>query len=498
MNKKEKELKKYLDKKKTQKLRDSLMSEIAALDGKVQTDLVLRLKKPKIKKLKMQLQESFEEKIFNSESHNNESKIDHKKYDIDVETEPRLNEIGQDISLENYSELIDFYKEKNECNKVENDRNGLNEILLSLKEKFETIKLQKRLPDIQAKRMNMDIFFHEHDIIELIKNNLVVLIQGATGCGKTTQIPQFLLENGFATSGMVGITQPRRLSAISISNRLNIEINENISGFKIKYENNVTENTKIKVMTEGILFREIQLDFYLKAYSVIVLDEIHERSSTMDLLIGLLSKIIQLRLKMGLPLRLILMSATIDCSKTTKIFEKVEIFQLPNKSYKINVFFEPKTTSEYLDESFKKIKAILDAEESIIPNKKTQSIIIPNEIINDSKASILVFLPGKEDIYKLMSQLNSLSHNIVILPLHSSLSRIEQNKVFEHYDSRKIILATNIAETSITIEDVVFVIDSGRVKHKIIDQSIVMYKTMFISKSSAIQRMGRAGRTRAF
>jgi len=513
MSNKEKELKKYIDKKKKQKLRDTLMEEICAINKDRKENKRNKIKK--VKRVKLE-NDDFEQKLFEANGSVNEQLLfkseDDKSAKIFDETESNFSlqkEGNLDINPAINNDYISANQEPNidkicfdngldlDCVLPESS-GDLKKKIIDLNENFEIKKCEKRTSEIQEQRKKMDIFYSESEIVSLIKYNLIVFVHGMTGCGKTTQIPQFLYENGFTSDKIIGITQPRRISAVSIASRLNTEMNEEIAGYKIKYENNLTENTRIKVMTEGILFREIQQDFFLNKYSVIILDEVHERTSNMDILIGFLSKIVKLRFEMCSPLRLVLMSATVDSNDFKHVLGDFCTLNLTSKSFKVNVYYEPKTSQDYLDESFKKIKDILNAEDTRKSSKKKNqnTVDIPNTIENDHTASILVFLPSKENIYTLKERLESIKRDIVVLPLHSSLSKLEQNKVFQTYDCRKVILATNIAETSITIDDIVYVVDSGRVKRRIMDQNTVMYKVDFISKSSAMQRMGRAGRTR--
>ncbi|KAL6121918.1 hypothetical protein NUSPORA_01104 [Nucleospora cyclopteri] len=343
-----------------------------------------------------------------------------------------------------------------------------------LETEFECRKIE-RLKEVEENRKKLDIYYQKDEIIQTIKNHSVILIEGATGSGKTTQIPQFLVEEGFA-SRMIAITQPRRISAISTSSRINFEMNQSVSGYKIMYDNNVTAENLIQVMTEGILLKEIQEDFLLLNYSVIILDEIHERSLNIDILIGLLSKIVKLRQKRKNYLKILLMSATMDVSTLKNIFNTIGTVKVEGKQHKVSVFYEDETPINYLEVVYNKIISIL-------------------KLKNALSGSILVFLPGKEDIYRLKDKLEETFLDITILPLHSNLYRKDQEKVFKKYKYRKIILSTNIAETSITIDDISYVIDTGRVKIKKSDQLVTNYETQFISKSNAIQRMGRAGRT---
>lgn len=488
-DKKDTKLKKYLEKKKKQKTRDEIMSKIVELSKNRKQTTNLRIT-PK----KLPQEDSFEAKLF---EHTDDSSYDmNEQCNDDLMSCPQINIVDNSIEYKN-TVADDLSSDIINCN-VDQSESTVEPIrmnkLMEINEIFEVKRLSDRTQDIQEQRMKLDIFYEESEIISQIKGNIITFIQGETGCGKTTQIPQFLYENGFANNGMICITQPRRFSAISISDRINIEANQKISGYKIKYENNVTAETRIKVVTEGVLFREIQADFMLKEYSVIILDEVHERSTNMDVLIGLLTKIANIRLEQKIPLRIVLMSATVDPEHFKPVLGEFKLIRLNTKMFPVSVFFEDKTDEDYVSCAFNKIKALLESEKKFKNNRKVLDFI-SKEINNDYSASILVFLTSKDEIYMLKSMLETLERNVVVLPLHSGLNKSEQAKVYEKYLVRKIVLATNIAETSITINDIVFVIDCGREKRKIMDQNTVVYRIGYISKGSARQRMGRTGRT---
>ncbi|ELA42733.1 uncharacterized protein VICG_00048 [Vittaforma corneae ATCC 50505] len=492
---KEVELQKYLEKKRRQKSRDEIMNKIAEL-SRNRTNNGISLIKKKIKMKRVKEDESFEKKLFlheSSDANEESSFLDEKTgiyelYDYNgLVSDVKHNEIpDENVSCPFVAEVLEESKSYNEKQSI-----------LNLNESFRLSRLTNRLEKIQNQRKEFDIMYEETEIVSQIKYNLITFVQGETGCGKTTQVSQFLYENGFATDKMIVLTQPRRFSAISISNRINYEANEDISGYKIKYENNIKAHTKIKVVTEGVLFREIQLDFLLKQYSVVILDEVHERSTNMDILIGLLSRIVKIRFAQKNPLRLVLMSATTNPEHFRPVLTNFQLINLTGKRFPVNVFFESKIPEDYIDCAYKKILAILQAEQKYSSNKKSKSgeINVPAEIENTYKASVLVFLTSKEDIYTLKSRLDAFNEQIIVLPLHSGLSKSDQDRVYETFPVRKIVLATNIAETSVTINDIVFVIDCGLEKRKIADENVVMYRTSFICKSSAKQRMGRAGRT---
>ncbi|KAM0681650.1 hypothetical protein GINT2_000164 [Glugoides intestinalis] len=516
MKNKEIELQKYLEKKRKQKTRDELLKQISDL-SKGRDNLGSKLLKRKIKQKKKSTDKAFEATLFddkenedikvdiisNSDSNydaNSNAKCDFNSTENTQINRASLGDINNLIASDYHSVPFINYEIKTEEEiqaqlAVSDESMQIKKSILELKENFETPPSLNRLESIQDQRKRLEIFYEEVEIVSRIKYSLITFIQGETGSGKTTQIPQFLYESGFSKFGKILLTQPRRFSAISISNRINFEANENISGYKIKYENTVKANTAVKVVTEGVLFREIQLDFLLSEYSVVILDEVHERSTTVDVLIGLLSKIIKIRLEMKKPLRLVLMSATVNPEHFKSVLGCFSLITLTSKPFPVSVFFESKTSNDYLDLALKKIREIIATEQKQHHSAKNKACEMQKQVINDKNAAILVFLTSKEDIYTLKAQIEALNKQLAVLPLHSGMSKAEQARVFLEYKTRKIILATNIAETSITIDDIVFVIDCGREKRRISDQNTVMYKTLFISKGSAKQRAGRAGRT---
>jgi len=529
---KEAELEKYLDKKKRQKLRDDIMHQIAELSKNDCKDGISRIKK-KIAKKKA-AEASFESKLSCKEDdeipgtlHTPElaedddstlntddttlnttatlNTVDHptlNTVDSTLNTAATLNTVDHP-TLNTTATLNTTGQEGNHVplpfetiNRIGDQPKPEKDLILALNEQFIPHRFT-RTEEIISQRNSMAIVYEEAEIVSRIKYSTITFIQGETGCGKTTQIPQFLYENGLAFDKMIALTQPRRFSAISISGRINHEANEDIAGYKIKYENNIKKHTKIKVLTEGVLLREIQSDFLLQQYSVVILDEVHERSTNMDVLVGLLSRIVRIRLEQKTPLRLVLMSATTNPDVFRSVLDRFDLINLTGKMYPVSVFYEDKTSDDYLDVAYKKVTAILDSEQKYISNRKSKlgNASVPTAIENSHKASILVFLTSKEDIYRLKDRLDPLGDRVVVLPLHSGLNKKEQAVVYDRFPVRKIVLATNIAETSITIDDIVFVIDCGREKKKVAEGSVIMYKTDFVSKSSAKQRMGRAGRT---
>ncbi|KAF9764126.1 putative pre-mRNA-splicing factor ATP-dependent RNA helicase dhx15 [Nosema granulosis] len=453
--KKEKLLNKYLEKKRKQRKRDDLFAKIAEIDQL----------KNKTEKGEINLEKNVKKK--KCVENGNKSKIisiRDLKETVEKETSKNVestNIVESGVECES-TNIVESGAECESTNIVEKESQTFND------HKVEQKEVESFIPNFDSSilkaRQSLPIFYEKAEIISLIRNNTVVFIKGATGSGKTTQVPQFLLEAGIS-SGLIGITQPRRISTLSICSRINEEMGQEVCGYKIRYDTNVKATHRMVAMTDGILLKEIQDDFLLTKYSTIFLDEVHERSINLDVLVSLMKKIVEAR---NGSLKVVLMSASED-SKILKSFESRSEFEVPATPHKLSVFYEEKTPVDYIACGVDRIRKI-----------------------RHHNKSILVFLPSKSDIYKMKTILEETERNV--LPLHSSLSKAEQKKIYK--EGFKIILSTNIAETSLTIPDVVYVIDSGLVKKKYVTpQGIVQYTTEYISKSSALQRAGRAGRT---
>ncbi|KAG6801736.1 ATP-dependent RNA helicase DHX34 [Apis mellifera caucasica] len=337
---------------------------------------------------------------------------------------------------------------------------------------------------------NLPVYQYKHEIIQTIKQERVVIIAGDTGCGKSTQVPQYLYSAGFQK---IACTQPRRIACISLAKRVAFETlteNYNDVGYQIRFEKQKNQNTKITFITEGLLLRQLSGEFDLLFYDVIVLDEVHERHLHGDFLLGIMKCIINQRYD----LKLILMSATINIELFSDYFakENVKIIQVPGRLYPIQLLYKPIIIEDirYKNDRFN-------------PSPYIQIMqMIDQKYSADEKGDLLIFLSGMSEISTVVDAAKEYSqkkNNWIILPLHSTLAISEQDKVFDYAPEgiRKCIVSTNIAETSITIDGIRFVADSGKVKEMSYNPSCKMQqlKEFWISKASAEQRKGRAGRT---
>ena len=317
------------------------------------------------------------------------------------------------------------------------------------------------------------------DIKKTILANQVTIICGETGSGKTTQLPKICLELGFGKHGIIGHTQPRRIAARSVATRIAEEVHTplgDVVGFKIRFTDRVTKNTAIKVMTDGILLAETQNDPLLKQYNAIIIDEAHERSLNIDFLLGYLSNLTRKRKD----LKIIITSATIDVEKFSEHFNKAPVIQVSGRTFPVEVVYRPlqKITEDTLE----------SIEDGILRTV--------HELVGAS-GDILIFLPGERDIHDSKKFLaDQLKGKFEVLPLFSRLPINDQQKIFQPAGMRRIILATNIAETSLTVPRIKYVIDAGlarvvRYSPKLKIEQLLVEK---ISKASANQRSGRCGR----
>lgn len=401
----------------------------------------------------------------------------------------------------------------------------------------------------------LPIYKSEYEIMESIRGNLFTIICGETGTGKSTQLPRILHAYGFTRHGMIGVTQPRRLAAISLANRVAEEENTKIGervGFQVRFESSkITPKTEIKFMTDGILLNEMISDIMLSKYSCIIVDEAHERSINTDILLGLLSRVVKLRAKAALeerktdspgpdgyktyPLRVVIMSATLRTSDFTDnklLFpdSKLNVITLESRQYKVATYLEKNTPEDYIEAAINKVVKIhtklhaggvlvfLTGEEEIryfcsklkaeLESKKAvegadgDDGLIDSDIEEEQEkeADTDLKVDQTDEIEEeKMKKFKFMPAEFKIYPLYSKLSLEEQEAIFSHEDlnSRQIVVATNIAETSLTIKNIRYVIDSGKEKQREFSNKnkIEKYVIKWTSQSSANQRKGRAGRT---
>jgi len=343
-----------------------------------------------------------------------------------------------------------------------------------------------RLKKLRKSQANLPIAEYREKILDTLESEQVLIVAGDTGCGKSTQVPQYLLQAGYTN---IACTQPRRLACISLANRVSYETLNQYGqeiGYQIRFEKTKTQNTKVVFLTEGLLLRQVSSDPGLGDYNVIVLDEVHERHLHGDFLLGIV-KCLLLQRK---DLRVILMSATINIDLFKNYFgEGTPVVQVPGRLFPISLHYHPIPCLEDTDR--------------LNPAPYVRILqLIDSKYPETERGDLLIFLSGLTEITKVVDAAREYAernNRWVVLPLHSTLSLAEQDKVFDYPPSgvRKAIVSTNIAETSLTIDGVRFVCDSGKVKEMIYDPDCKMQrlKEFWVSRASAEQRKGRAGRT---
>lgn len=321
------------------------------------------------------------------------------------------------------------------------------------------------------------------DIADAIRDHQVVIVAGETGSGKTTQIPKICLELGRGVRGMIGHTQPRRIAARTVAERVAEELDTPLGeavGWKVRFTDQVNQDaTFIKLMTDGILLAEIQTDRELRAYDTIIIDEAHERSLNIDFLLGYLAQLLPRRPD----LKVVITSATIDPERFSRHFGDAPIVEVSGRTYPVEVRYRPLLEEDSDDSDRDQITAITDAVE---------------ELMGEGKGDILVFLSGEREIRDTADALTRRQYRFTeVLPLYARLSHAEQHRVFQPHTGRRIVLATNVAETSLTVPGIKYVIDPGfarisRYSHRTKVQRLPIEP---ISQASANQRKGRCGRT---
>ena len=354
----------------------------------------------------------------------------------------------------------------------------------------------ERYFSILRTRRDLPVHAQRDEFLRLYQQSQILIFVGETGSGKTTQIPQFVLFDDLPQSRnkIVACTQPRRVAAMSVAQRvaqeMDVKLGEEV-GYSIRFEDMTSNKTILKYMTDGMLLREAMNDAELSRYSTIMLDEAHERTLATDLLMGLLKGVTQRRKD----LRLIIMSATLDATKFAKYFNSAPLLSVPGRTYPVEIFYTPEPERDYLAAALKTVIQIHCTE---------------------GEGDILVFLTSEEEIEdavrKITQEVNEIAlisdvGPIIVYPLYGTLSPQQQQKIFDRapppkkiggLPGRKVIVATNIAETSLTIDGIVYVVDPGFSKQKVYNPRIRVESLLVspISKASAQQRAGRAGRTK--
>ncbi|GGZ75200.1 ATP-dependent helicase [Ignatzschineria indica] len=369
---------------------------------------------------------------------------------------------------------------------LKRERAPSKETVLKLKEQIvqsasETEARLNAFPELNY-QTELPIYQAREEIIEALKSHQVLIVCGETGSGKTTQLSKFCLEMGLGARGTIGHTQPRRLAALSVAERIAEELDTPLGdfvGYKMRFNEEISDKTVLKLMTDGILLTELMHDRYLNQYEVIIIDEAHERSLNIDFLLGILKKILPRRPD----LKLIITSATIDPETFSNYFggpKKAPIIEVSGRTYPVEIRYR----DLHLDEENDPI----EMEEGIIA--------AVNELQSEKEGDILIFLPGEREILETADLLRKEFRHYDILPLFSRLSQAEQKKIFSPKGRSRIVLSTNVAETSITVPRIRYVIDTGvaRVSRYNARSRIQSLLIEPISQAAANQRSGRCGR----
>ncbi|KNC79654.1 hypothetical protein SARC_07956 [Sphaeroforma arctica JP610] len=347
----------------------------------------------------------------------------------------------------------------------------------------------RKLDTLRKAQANLPIASHNDEIVQLLKSNQVVVLAGDTGCGKSTQLPAYLLKAGYTD---IAVTEPRRLACIALAKRVSYEtlnaFGEGEIAYQIRFEGTKTNKTKVVFLTEGLLLRQIVGDTTLSQYKVIVMDEVHERNINCDFLLGVIKSLLY-----GRPdLKFVVMSATINVDLFSQYFDNAPVLEVPGRLHPIEVKYLPPSDMPSQSRGAK-----------IDPTPYLRVLqMIDMQFPPTERGDVLIFLSGKFEIQTVGDALRGYAeknNRWIILTLHAALEHDQQDKVFHIPPDgvRKCILSTNIAETSVTIDGIRFVVDSGKVKEMAHDELTKMQKLQekWISRASAEQRKGRAGRT---
>ena len=364
--------------------------------------------------------------------------------------------------------------------------------------------LEKSLLEVQERANNLPkwsypeslpVSARHEEIVKAIQTHQVVIIAGETGSGKTTQIPKMCLQAGLGVTGYIGHTQPRRLAARTVAQRIAEELDTQVGdkvGFKIRFQDQVSERSHIKLMTDGMLLAEIAQDRFLNHYDAIIIDEAHERTLNIDFLLGFLKQLLPKRPD----LKIIITSATIDHWRFSRYFNDAPVIEVSGRTYPVDILYRPlheeqgEAEDQVADDEGKIESGILNALEEIQKLERAQ----PNP---SRPGDVLVFLAGERDIRQVAERLRKQGpKHLDVLPLYSRLSNAEQNKVFQPHTGRRVVLATNVAETSITVPNIGYVIDTGvaRISRYSFRTKVQRLPIEPVSQASANQRAGRCGR----
>uniref|UniRef100_L7M762 RNA helicase n=2 Tax=Rhipicephalus TaxID=426455 RepID=L7M762_RHIPC len=408
-----------------------------------------------------------------------------KRHRIDVGDSPVTKKRDRDI---------DYDREDRSKEKIDNCHNSQSVPVSQQLNALTGLPYSNRYYELFRKRIALPVWEYRDKFFEYLNNHQILVLVGETGSGKTTQIPQWCVELLRQKGGRRGVacTQPRRVAAMSVAARVAEEMDVAIGqevGYSIRFEDCSSPKTLLKYMTDGMLLREAMSDPLLEAYGVVLLDEAHERTLATDILMGVLKQVVTQRPD----LKIVVMSATLDAGKFQNYFDNAPLMSVPGRTHPVEIFYTPEPERDYLEAAIR--------------------TVIQIHMCEEIEGDILLFLTGQEEIEeackRLKREIDNLGPDVgemKCIPLYSSLPPNLQQRIFEPPPpakangaiGRKVVVSTNIAETSLTIDGVVFVIDPGFAKQKVYNPRIRVESLLVspISKASSQQRAGRAGRTR--
>lgn len=417
---------------------------------------------------------------FGAQSKKTEKDKEQKEYDLLIENQV---DFVQSEMLAGEMNKMMKKKKKGSSDSSGSDESEESKSESEVEEEEPLTEFEKERKKIHDARRSLPVYPFREDFLKALRDNQVLVIVGETGSGKTTQLPQYLHEVGYTKKGKIGITQPRRVAAMSVASRVATEMNVKLGqevGYSIRFEDNTSDQTCIKYMTDGILLREFLTEPNLNSYCCLMIDEAHERTLHTDILFGLVKDVARSRPD----LKLLISSATLDAEKFASYFDNAKIFKVPGRRYPVDIYYTKAPEADYVE----------------------ASVVTALQIhVTQPPGDILVFLTGQEEIetatemvQQRTSGLGSKVPELIIRPIYSSLPSDLQAQIFEPTPpgARKLVLATNIAETSLTIDGIIYVIDTGFVKMTSYNPKSGMESLIVtpVSKASANQRAGRAGR----
>lgn len=398
---------------------------------------------------------------------------------------PHLGKLRQLNEATMLSDRWKFQQQLNRLRKQEDKNKRWYEEVRQLHDRIKASALlrKNRLEECPAMSypVHLPIFKHREELIDAIRNHQVLIIAGETGSGKTTQVPKMCVDAGRGQAAIIGCTQPRRIAATSMAQRVAEELDVKLGtavGYKIRFSEKISEKTIIQMMTDGILLTEIQRDRFLRSYDTIIIDEAHERTLNIDFLLGYLKRLLPKRPD----LKLILSSANLDIPRFSESFPAAPVIEVSGQVFPVEVRYKP------IDKELEE-QGDVTIEDAVVQT-------VRGLLKNPRGGDILVFMPGEQEIREVIGRLETPHQSIAFLPLFGRLSHRDQNRIFQNTSQRKVIVATNIAETSLTIPGVRYIIDTGlaRLSRFSNRSHTLRLPVEAISRSSANQRKGRAGR----